>query len=356
MATSAFSIIEVGSRRYRVRTELSEGVNTCIGTNSKRTVDKTGDRNEKLSRQSVRIPRQLHKYIVGTRGSTLERLRSQSHAKITVPAERSKSDLIEIEGSVDEKAKAEELIAQVVEKNLRNVPYTHFISLPLTDLDIQRKIEEFQNDAKQRFLRVVDSAGFVQPGSLHITLGMLRLLTPDKVTEAVELLRSLSSEIHELLGSRPLVVKVGQLAAMEPDVTRARIIYANVEEFAGPDGDRLQKLCAFVRDAFDSKGFIDEDRPLKIHVTVIRARAAQSGDPDDVNGAAASAATAEQTEGADQKKGKARGGFSVNAGPLLRELGGLSFGVCRIGQIQIARRFRHAANGAYENDGSVALP
>ncbi|PIA18271.1 hypothetical protein COEREDRAFT_79780 [Coemansia reversa NRRL 1564] len=353
MVANAFSIIEVGSRRYRVRTELSEGINNRTGNSGKQTIDKTSDRSEKLSRQSVHIPRQLHKYIIGARGSTLERLKSQSRAKITIPAERNKSDLIEIEGSVDERAKAEELISQVIEKNLRNVPYTHFISLPLMDAGMQRKIEEFQNDAKQRFLRTVDNSGFVHPGSLHITLGMLRLLTPDKVSEAVELLRTLSNEMHEILGLRPLVVKVGRLATMESDVTKARVIYANVEDFSGADDDRLQRLCVFVRDSFDRKGFIDEDRPLKIHVTLIRAKTGQSGSADEMK---AAVATPEQTEGTEQRKGKVRGGFSVNAGPLLKELGGLSFGVCRLGQIQIARRFRHASNGAYENDGSVALP
>ncbi|KAJ2615843.1 activating signal cointegrator 1 complex subunit [Coemansia sp. RSA 1365] len=353
MAAKAFSIIEVGSRRYRVRTELSEGVNKRSENNSKQTSDRTGDRNEKLSRQSVRIPRQLHKYIIGTRGSTLERLKTQSQAKITIPAERNKSDIIEIEGSVEERAKAEELISQVVEKNMRNVPYTHFISLPLTDVGMQRKIEEFQHDAKQRFLRTVDNSGFVHPGSLHITLGMLRLLTPDKVAEAVELLKSLSNEIHEILGLRPLVVKIGHLATMESDITKARVIYAKVEDFSEADDDRLQKLCVFVRNSFDSKGFIDEERPFKIHVTIIRAKARQSSGTDETE---APVATPEQTEGTEQRKGKMHGGFSVNAGPLLKELGALSFGVCRLGQIQIARRFRHAANGAYENDGSVALP
>ncbi|KAJ2084005.1 activating signal cointegrator 1 complex subunit [Coemansia sp. RSA 988] len=352
----AFSIIEIGRRRYRIRTELSKGINNRADANSKRTVDRANDRNEKLGRQSVCIPRQLHKLIVGTGGSTLERVISQSHAKITVPTERNKSDIIEIEGTVEERAKAEELIRQVVEKNTRNVPYTHFISLPLTDQGMQRKVEEFQHDAKQRFLRMLSKTGFIEPGSLHITLGMLRLLTPEKVTEAVELLKSLRNEIHQMLGSRPLVVKVGQLAVMEPDATKARIIYANVEDFAGPDDDRLQRLCAFVRDSFDSKGFIDEDRPLKIHITLIRAREAWPRDSDNVDQTSESVVAAEQTEDTEQKKGKTRGAFSVNAGPLLKELGALSFGVCRIGQVQIARRFRLTPNGAYENDGSITLP
>ncbi|KAJ2344311.1 activating signal cointegrator 1 complex subunit [Coemansia erecta] len=210
-------------------------------------------------------------------------------------------------------------------------------------MDVQRKVGEFQRDAQQRFLQGADCSSFVNPGSLHITLGMLRLLSPADVSRAVEFLRSLGKEVAEILGPKPLLVAIGKLAAMEPNPSQARIIYAKADDF--DDSGRLHRLCAFVRDKFDDAGYIDEKRELKVHVTLVRAKPAH-----DDRGVESSEDTL-----AEAKKGKARGGFSVNAVPLLKEFGALSFGMCRVGQIQIARRFRHTESGAYENDGALLL-
>ncbi|KAJ2545433.1 activating signal cointegrator 1 complex subunit [Coemansia sp. RSA 1853] len=333
---NTISIVEVGSRRYRVRTGLAGSSKVPAidsGATSHNPPSESKAKHGKSERISLNIPRQVHKYIIGARGSTLDKLRHESRAKITVPPERSRSDVVEIEGLLDERQKAEELITQIVADNMAKVPYTHFISLPLLDIDMQRKVGEFQRDA-QRVLQNVDNSSFVHPGSLHITLGMLRLLSPKDVTRAVEFLRSLAKDVAEIVGTKPLLVSVGQLATMEA-ASQARTIYANADDF--DNSGRLRRLCAFVRDKFDSAGYIDEKRELKIHVSIVRAKPAHSSaDEDDL-----------------AEKGSR--GFSVNAGPLLKEFGSMSFGVCRVGQIQIARRFRHAENGAYENDGALSL-
>ncbi|KAJ2142116.1 activating signal cointegrator 1 complex subunit [Coemansia sp. RSA 678] len=330
-------IVEVGTRRYRVRTGLAGSSKTPIGDFRATSHNPPGEskaKHGKSERISLNIPRQVHKYIIGPRGSTLDKLRQESRAKITVPPERSRSDVVEIEGLLDERQKAEELITQIVANNMAKVPYTHFISLPLLDIDVQRKVGEFQRDA-QRILQNVDSSSFVHPGSLHITLGMLRLLSPADVTRAVEFLRSLAKDVAEIVGTKPLLVSVGQLAAMEA-ASQARTIYAHADDF--DNSGRLRRLCAFVHDKFDSAGYIDEKRELKIHVSVVRAKPASRSVDDE-----------------DDLPRKGSRGFSVNAVPLLKEFGTMSFGVCRVGQIQIARRFRHAENGAYENDGALSL-
>ncbi|KAJ1838648.1 activating signal cointegrator 1 complex subunit [Coemansia sp. RSA 2706] len=349
MSSNDIRIVKVGSRRYRVRTGLGgssdfEAAGAFEPSKPQPTPHgNVGPNTGKSERISINVPRQLHKYIVGTRGSTLDKLRQESHAKITVPPERNRSDLIEIEGLADEREKAQAMITKLVANNMANVPYTHFISLPLSDLDVQRKVGEFQRDVQQRFIQNADCSSFVNPGSLHITIGMLRLLAPADVTKAVEFLKSLGKDIDGILGARPLLVNVGKLATMEPNPSQARIIYTNVDDF--DDGGRLKQLCALVRDKFDEAGYIDEKRELKIHVTLVRAKPARDADADSSAGAPAG----------DTKRGRPRNGFSVNAAPLLKEFGALSFGVCRIGQIQIARRFRHTESGAYENDGALQL-
>ncbi|KAJ2844796.1 activating signal cointegrator 1 complex subunit [Coemansia brasiliensis] len=342
------NIVAVGSRRYRVRTGLAGNSDISVTSSPKSSFSSKPQNNSKArqgksDRITINVPRQLHKYIIGTRGSTLEHLRQQTHAKITVPNERAKSNLIEIEGMPDEREHAQEMINQLVADNMANVPYTHFISLPLGDLDVQRRVGEFQREAHQRFLQGADCTSFVQPGSLHITIGMLRLLSPAEIAKAVEFLKSLESGIRKLIGTRPLLAKIGQLAAMESDPAQSRIIFAKAEDFDG--NKRLEQLCTFVRSKFDEAGYIDEKRELKIHITVFRAKPARDCDPH----------CSEQQAAETQGRGKLRSGFSVNAVSLLKEFKNLSFGICRIGQIQIARRFRHTETGAYVNDGALEL-
>ncbi|KAJ1986557.1 activating signal cointegrator 1 complex subunit [Coemansia spiralis] len=317
------NIYQVGSRRYRVRTSL-------CGNSTMHSQKQPQQQRDRSERKTLAVPRQLHKYIIGSNGSMLAKLTDESQAKITVPQNK---DNVEIEGLADQLAKAEDLISKVVSKNMRNIAYTHFISLPISDIDIQRKIGEFQREARSsKSLCAADCSSFVEPASLHVTIGMLRLLTPADVTSAVAFLKTLQPGIHEILANQPLVVRVGGLEAMEADRQAARIIYAKADD----DGGRLQRVCRFVREAFDNAGYIDEKRELKIHITVIRAK---------------------EAKGAKDAAGAARERpFGIDATALLREFGQAAFGACRVGQMQLARRFRFTESGAYASEGFVALP
>ncbi|KAJ1718498.1 activating signal cointegrator 1 complex subunit, partial [Coemansia erecta] len=260
-------ICEVGSRRYRVRTLLSGG-----GSNDS---VKRGVQNRPqgvTERRSLAVSRQLHKFVIGTGGSTLSKLREESNAKITVPNERSKSDGIEVEGLPDDVRKAEELINKIVSDHIHKVPYTHFISLPIADANVQRKVKEFQTDVAQGYLRDDSCQTFVEPASLHITIGMLRLLTLSEIAAAVDLLKSLEEQIYDILESRPLVASIGKVRAMEANAAKARVIYTQAEDFDGDGSNRLERMCRFVRKEFDKAGYIDEKRDLKIHITVLKAK------------------------------------------------------------------------------------
>ncbi|KAJ2394355.1 activating signal cointegrator 1 complex subunit [Coemansia sp. RSA 2559] len=218
-------------------------------------------------------------------------------------------------------------------------PYTHFISLPIANAEVQRKVSDFQARAKLSagFQNAANSS-FVNPATMHVTLGMLRLQTPFEVGQAVALLRSLDKGINDILDGQPLKVRLCGLETMEQDPGAARILYARVEDAEETPG-RLQRMCMFVREAFDMAGYIDEKRELKIHMTVVRAneskRAAGSG---------------------KAAFGKRRPPFTVDVRELLQDFGQGTFGTCRIEQVQIARRFRFTESGAYANDGFLTLP
>ncbi|KAI8318312.1 hypothetical protein GQ54DRAFT_300503 [Martensiomyces pterosporus] len=343
------TICEVGERRYRVRALLDSGFDGAQNAHS--SSSNRPRRQGKTERRSITVPRQLHKYLIGSHGSTLNSIREESHAKITVPNEKSKSDLVEIEGSPEEISCAERLISGIVEENTQRVPYTHFLSLPIGDLDVQRRVKGFQDDVAKEFFKNLDDSSMINPASLHVTVGMLRLLTPAEVAKAVELLKSLHKEIYDILGTRSLVVNLAKPTAMEANPSRARIIYLQVEDFE--QNSRLERVCEVVRSRFDEAGYIDEKRPLKIHATVIRATPKEpASTADDERAAGESKAIDAEKDSHDGSKRSAR----INAVPMMKKYGALSFGTCRIGQVQIAKRFHYTDSGAYDNDGFIALP
>ncbi|KAJ2715051.1 hypothetical protein H4R19_001411, partial [Coemansia spiralis] len=108
-----FTIVNVGSRRYRVRGGLGGSGSGQIALQQQRPAG-SSEAGGKSERVSVSVPRPLHKFLIGEKGSTIERLREQSGARITVPAERAKSDVVEIEGLPEQRAKAQALVEQLV--------------------------------------------------------------------------------------------------------------------------------------------------------------------------------------------------------------------------------------------------
>ncbi|KAJ2748537.1 activating signal cointegrator 1 complex subunit [Coemansia sp. BCRC 34490] len=226
---------------------------------------------------------------------------------------------------------------------MRTAAYTHFISLPITSARVQGKVAEFQNIARGRSeLEGMAESSLVKPSRMHITVGMLRLATEEDRRAAAGCLESLGSGVREILGrGGPLDVRVYGVATMERDAREARILYAKVED-AGAGGDRLRRVCEYVRDAFGSAGLIDcgeMQRELKLHMTVVRA----SG-------------TSPVANGGEGRRARSRRRFTVDARALVEEFGQAPFGTCRIGQIQIARRFHFTEDGAYANDGILELP
>ncbi|KAJ2745464.1 activating signal cointegrator 1 complex subunit [Coemansia sp. BCRC 34301] len=298
-------IVEVGTRRYWVRTSLSgSGSDVAKSKHSK-----------PVMRQQIPVAQGLHKFIIGAQGATINGIRKETNARIIV------GDLVEVEGSADEVAAACQRIQQIVDANIQKMPYTHFLSLPISDMDVQRQVGTLQDDVRHHLPRNLIHSSMCVPATLHITIGMLRLPGPAEITKAADLLKSLQPQVYGVLNDRPLVIKIGGLAAMEANPAKARTIYAGAQDFSTVGDDRLVRVCEVVRSAFDRAGFIDEKRELKIHVSVIRAK-----------------------------------GATFDATQLVKKHGDQALGTCRIGRIEVARRFGFTGDGAYDNDGALALP
>ncbi|KAJ2002157.1 activating signal cointegrator 1 complex subunit [Coemansia thaxteri] len=324
---------EAGKRGYRVRIPFGSSHGTL-------NVSSTGAggaaaSSATISRHKIVVPQVLHKFVIGSRGGTLSSIQYETNARIIVPSKHDKCDFIEVEGSSKEVLMAEQRIQHIVNANIQKVPFTHFISLPISDVGVQRRVGDFQKAVQQELPTVAERLSMTNPAQLHITAGMLRLITPEQVAKAVEMLKSLQAEVCGLLDDKPLVIKLGQLAAMEASLSQARTIYVHARELDESSSEKLLQLCAMVRGVFDKEGYFDEKRPFKIHVTIFRSKWTKQGLLGEC------------------KRGS---GGVVDATSLFKSHGELSFGACRIDQIQIAKRFWFTESGAYVSEGSIALP
>lgn len=150
-------------------------------------------------------------------------------------------------------------------------PFTHFVSLPLTEPGIQRSFTAFQ----EAVLGLGPSApvqpeAFVSPDKLHLTLGMLTIAGPREVEEAKaafahvcsasavsQVLRQAETPLQAVMAARAKVAglsgglgfRLRGLEIMNDDPSAVDVLYARVR---GPDGkgppDVLQALGEAVQE------------------------------------------------------------------------------------------------------------
>ncbi|KAF8263706.1 AKAP7 2'5' RNA ligase-like domain-containing protein [Lactarius quietus] len=160
---------------------------------------------------------------------------------------------------------------------------THFLALPIGHhADLRNSVQTLTASwlAHDPPIDGLDPSIVVQPRRLHLTLGVMVLADSASEQEqeqekthdlagAARLLAELAPRIHTALGGAPLRVPLGRLAVMQPDLTRAHVLYAE-PDISSPDGRRLRVVCELVRDAFTEAGFLAVDRrPLKLHCTLL---------------------------------------------------------------------------------------
>jgi activating signal cointegrator complex subunit 1 len=160
---------------------------------------------------------------------------------------------------------------------------THFLCLPLVTpvsrAQLQENLTTFRAEVTQATAQnpggIPERA--VRPvGTLHLTLGVMSLLTPARVEAALTLLRSL--DLRGQMASRerlaaagassrplPLSITLRGLESMH-DPAKTSVLYA-----APVDEDRtLHEFCYKLREAFEAADLLVLDtRPLLLHATIV---------------------------------------------------------------------------------------
>jgi hypothetical protein len=114
-------------------------------------------------------------------------------------------------------------------KQPRLPPKTHFICLPLRSPRFRDRVTAFN-----AILPSTLNATILRPtGSLHFTLGVLTLETPEDIDSAVNFLHSCHSEVYSLVQGRKVAVALKGIASMQANVKKTNVIYAVPNEGDG---------------------------------------------------------------------------------------------------------------------------
>jgi activating signal cointegrator complex subunit 1 len=279
----------------------------------------------------------LHGLIIGRGGNTLRQINNETKTRITITRG---NPVITISGVKIGVEMAKKRIEDIIESSIFKLPPTHFISLPLADTNLQRKVEIFKSDVLNLNIQGIDESLFIRPPSLHITIGMLHLYRNEDTEGAVKLLKSLSTEINDLIGNRTLVSILTGLAVMEPDPVKAHVLYTKVEE--QNERDTLKKLGEYLIEKFADVGYLKkENRPLKLHVTLMKTRHRDNGYSTSSN----------NYRYRDQSYR-----YPFNAVSVLNKFSSTEFGSNRIESIHISKIGEYDECGRHHSEGCIKLP
>jgi len=123
-------------------------------------------------------------------------------------------------------------------KRTRSPPKTHFICIPLRSNAFRNRVSAFN-----ALLPDTISQTIIRPtGSLHFTVGVLSLNTPEEITGAVNFLQSCHADVLSVVEDKKLTVSLKEIASMQTNLKKASVIYAVPEE----DDGRLRSLCSIL--------------------------------------------------------------------------------------------------------------
>ncbi|KAJ6427517.1 hypothetical protein OIU84_023003 [Salix udensis] len=174
----------------------------------------------------------------------------------------------------------------------------------------------------------IDKSIFIKPTTFHLTVIMLKLWNKERVNAASGVLKSISSKVIDALDNQPIFIRLKGLDTMRGSLSRARVLYAPVEEI-GSEG-RLLRACQVIINAFVEAGLVlekDAKQKLKLHATVMNAR---------------------------HRKGKRRRkNDSFDARGIFKQFGSEDWGEYLICEAHLSQRFVYDENGFYHCCASI---
>lgn len=222
---------------------------------------------------------------------------------------------------------------------------THFLCLPLVTPTsrplLERSLHRFKNELSslraaggdESASSMIDDRAVRPVGTLHLTLGVMSLKEAGKLAEAVRLLqtidvlkmleqaaarsRSMTTEAGSRSSMVPLKVDLRGVASMHSP-SKTSVLYTSPMDSTG----RLLSLCEQLRDVFVEKGLlVKDDRPLKLHVTVVNTIYVKGRPPAQSNAdRGAGGAQRQGDSGQPRRRNRRPGPVQFDARPAIEHL------------------------------------
>jgi activating signal cointegrator complex subunit 1 len=218
----------------------------------------------------------------------------------------------------------------------------------------------------------LDPSIVVHPRRLHLTLGVLPLASERKVSEgttppvgktvaqAQALLEELRPRILEVLDGEKLRVPLNVVDIMTPnrgDPHQAHILWAGLPA-EGSVAARLKVVCELIHTTFKREGFIVEQRPLKLHCTLLntshrKPRGRPFSYPALLNSSALRSLTDHVHPEADTDT--AAQTATHGSPPLCSTAVPVDLGTWDVDEVQICAMGSHGPEGEYVSCGAITL-
>ncbi|KAI9312690.1 AKAP7 2'5' RNA ligase-like domain-containing protein [Dichotomocladium elegans] len=342
------SLIRTKGRTYRVNTRSLQrlDVQDPVDNSGRSSSD---DDEEGIGRQEDRgtiyteefitvyhpVHSKFHGTLIGRGGSTLKRLSRETGTRIDISKGR---DTVMIKGTKEKVDRAIETIEDAIAKYKERARPTHFLSLPIQSAYTIRKLEEFHGSVLSSTFRCsgMDPSIVVSPANIHITLGVFKLLHQSDIEKTVRFLKTECPNIVQetMAGHRVLNIHLRGLKIMESDPAKAHVLY--IEPKDEEEDGVLHRLATALSSKMKNAGLmLSDDRPLKLHVTLIN--------------------TANRAKPTDSENNNKTPRISFDARPILKEYGQLDLGTVQLDKLHLMQMGRRGPGGTYRSEGSIPI-
>ncbi|KAF5929074.1 hypothetical protein HPG69_015547, partial [Diceros bicornis minor] len=207
-------------------------------------------------RCTVKAPSLLYKHIVGKRGDTRKKLEVETKTSISIPKPGQEGEIVitgqHRSGVISARTRIDVLLLTFRRKQ----PFTHFLAFFLNEVEVQERFLKFQEEVLEKCSMTqkdhpnghtilhlvggnvnemplsdhgVDSTIFQNPKKLHLTIGMLVLLSEQEIQQTCEMLQQCKEEfIDKISGGKPLEVEMAGIEYMNDDPGMVDVLYAKV--------------------------------------------------------------------------------------------------------------------------------
>ncbi len=208
--------------------------------------------------------------------------------------------------------------------------FTHFISIPLNQPDLVKKMAQLQTDILAQKFPGVEPRLFVTGRTLHLTILMLVLPDAPKQELAKKAFASCKEKIDEIMAKQPFHLTLKSLSCIaKGDVAQqTKVVYVKMGD--EKQLELLKKVSNVIISAMLEHGVIKESElshiskvdglyfPDTFHITIMNSTFAHKGRF-----------------------------YTFNSAPLLKVFEGTELGTCIVDEIHVSTRFSYTGDGFY---------